>query len=502
MSRIISSAMAAYLTLGAGGLLAFELTRHAASATARPTISGSRILSPSRASGFQTEQPVCDDCKQVPVSLPDKPPPCPPEIGSKWDLWKEGTCLRGANIWQAAIYSDKDRKVFKGMETKYSLASFEKFKRWRGNYINISHPGTFSEKKIKAPGTRKEEYRRVEPILANLRHLVELCAKKELFVVISFRTGPGRSELVFEGEKKSGLLAKLFETERGEFTVKAQDAQDAWVRMWLDTANEFKDAPNVVGYDLMVEPGNKHEEKEASGHMQRRWVALAGRLADAIRNGAKDKKTPIIVGGIKYSSACALSCLRPADFVRYGQVVFAVHQYVPYDEYTHQGNSLAAFNCDGEAADKDDAEKKPVPRAFDSWVRDRVTERYKWINGFKSRLDAVAVGVNEYGANRWAGEMRGGQHLPDAGQFLTYQMGLIELVGANHALWLWEAPHCVAPDEQNFQNGEDPRNHKLIPEDQEDKDGLISEIKKNWKRNELFATPELLRKFSTEGGGQ
>lgn len=497
--RIVSLAVATYLTLSVCGVPLFDFTQCAMTPPAGLTPSA-RIAAAAGANRLGQDETVCDGCKQVTATLPDAPPPCPAEIRSEWDLWKTGTCLRGANIWQAVVYKDRDRKVYGEMETRYGEDSFEKLKRWRGNYVNISHPGTFSEKKIKAAGARGEEYRRVDPILANLRQLIEWCAKKELFVVISFRTGPGRSELVFEEKKKSGLLAKLFETDdRGRLKDEAAEAQDAWVRMWQDTACEFKDAGNVVGYDLMVEPVTKHEAK-GGADMQRLWAGLAGRIADGIRNVAGDKKTPIIVGGINYSSACSLACMRPADFAGRGPVVFGVHQYAPYDEYTHQENKYAAFYCDGEERVKDKLGEKHSPRAFDSWVKDRLTERYGWVNGFKSRPDAVPVAVNEYGASRWAGEMRGEQHFPDAGRFLTYQMELIEKVGANHALWLWEAPHCVGPDKLNFQNGTDPGNHWIIARAQEDQDGLIFEIKKNWNRNVVFATPELLRRLSAEGG--
>jgi aryl-phospho-beta-D-glucosidase BglC (GH1 family) len=75
-----------------------------------------------------------------------------------------------------------------------------------------------------------------------------------MFAVISFRTGPGRSEFwAFWGEDN------VSDPEEGWFDPSYynnrvwtdQEAQDAWVEMWRYTAQRYKDNPVVVGYDLM-----------------------------------------------------------------------------------------------------------------------------------------------------------------------------------------------------------------------------------------------------------
>ena len=73
--------------------------------------------------------------------------PCPAlkDIVEKFDLWKSGTCLRGANIWQKRVKTDEgmgDGPV----GPPYTQEDFCKLADWGANYVNISHPGIFAEK--------------------------------------------------------------------------------------------------------------------------------------------------------------------------------------------------------------------------------------------------------------------------------------------------------------------------------------------------------------------
>jgi hypothetical protein len=100
----------------------------------------------------------CGGCPQEPRALPSSTPAPPASISTKWDLWSAGTALRGANIWQAAVYGGSDKTEFQGMETRYDEPSFAKLRRWGANYINISHPGTFSVQPLPVPGGRLKAY--------------------------------------------------------------------------------------------------------------------------------------------------------------------------------------------------------------------------------------------------------------------------------------------------------------------------------------------------------
>lgn len=345
----------------------------------------------------------CGGCPQEPRALPTGTPAPPTSVSTKWDLWSAGTALRGANIWQAAVYGGRDKTEFQGMETRYDEPSFAKLRRWGANYVNISHPGTFSVQPLAVPGGRAKAYQEVEGITKNLMDLINKSAAREMFVVVSFRTGPGRNELVFEDKDKRGLIATLFATDsRGNLTDEARAARKGWVDMWRDAAKKLKGVPNVVGYDLMVEPVTDRE-KRGRGDFQEHWFSLARELVAAIRDpeergGAGDCTTPIIIGGAYYSPACSLSCMRPADFAGHGRIVYGVHQYDPYDLYTHQKNKYAAYECNDSG---EPVNKKPGgdhhPYPFDSGVGATVCDRYAYVNGFKSRY-SVPVVVNEFGA--------------------------------------------------------------------------------------------------------
>lgn len=86
----------------------------------------------------------------------------------------------------------------------------------------------------------------------------------------------------------------------------------------------------------------------------------------------------------------------------------------------------------------------------------------------------------------------------DAGRFLTFETGLIERLGANHALWLWETSACIGYDDMNFQHGTDPKHHRDIPEADEDTDKLIKAIKDDWGQNTFYATPPLVSRLRAD----
>lgn len=435
---------------------------------------------------------VCEGCSQVAATPPPLPsPPAPlPAVATKWDLWTHGTLLRGANIWQRCL--GKDDAPCASFETSYDDDDFKKLRAWGANYVNISYPGIFSEKKIRQNGRGPEAYRKVNKALTRLLDLIELCRRHDLFVVVSFRTGPGRNEAVFDNKEKNPLTT-LWETEHGALTKKAVAAQDAWVEMWREAACALKDKANVVGYDLMVEPHQERELKDGV-NKQEFWFALADRLARAVR--CEDMRTPILIGGAKESGACSLSCVNPDRFDRYGRIVYTAHQYHPYDEYTHQPNKYAKYECvDGapqnSAPGRRDAH---VPRAFDESVEREMYRRYEYIYGFKVSHGAQ-VAVNEFGVVRYAGAS---DEARDAGKAITYETDLNERVGANHALWLWETRACISYDEMNLKHGVNPKNHADLTPEEETKDPLVTAVKTNWARNGIYATTALLEKLGAE----
>ena len=72
-----------------------------------------------------------------------------------------------------------------------------------------------------------------------------------MFAVITFRTGPGRSDFTFY---RDGAGDWFDEELLIESVWQEQAAQDAWVEMWRYAAERYREHPIVAGYDLMCEP--------------------------------------------------------------------------------------------------------------------------------------------------------------------------------------------------------------------------------------------------------
>ncbi len=387
-----------------------------------------------------------------------------------WSLWSTGVHLRGANIYQRRVYPDLD-EGFLGpgpLGPPYTQADFDRLAALGANYVNISHPGLFSE---------TPPYTLDEAVQANLDRLIDMAARAGLYVVITFRTGPGRSEFwAFWGEDTAS------DPENGWFDPAYYNnrvwgdraAQDAWVAMWRYMAQRYKDNPVVVGYDLMCEPNANEVGSYPLGdpldiwdpdEFYRRyggtlydWNQLYPRIIAAIRQ--VDPNTPILVGAMSYSAVDWLPYMTVVDAPR---VVYTVHQYEPF-VYTHQEPPDLTHTYPGTF----DADWDGVPDRVDKgWLQDLMAT----VADFKARHH-VPVAVNEFGVMRWE---------PGAAQFMADQMDIFENMGLNHALWLWETswtPYASEVDAFNFRHGPDPNHHRDVADS-----ALLRAIKDDWARN-------------------
>ncbi len=370
----------------------------------------------------------------------------PKRLASKWDLWAKGTCLRGANLWQKIIVpnADGDELGTEVVGPTYDQANLNSLTALGANYANLSFPGLRNEE---APYAWRED------VAQYLDRLVDRARKADLFVVVSFRTGPGRSESGFDGS--AGADHSVW-----------QDAnkQAAWVEMWRQTALRYRNHANVVGYDLMVEPNAndvllKIWEPEPFFKKYTNttydWNAFAAKIIQAIRS--VDQETPILVGGMNYSS---LDWLPALDRMADSRVVYAVHNYEPYN-YTHQ-------TARG---------KKSYPGRFSpdgagttNVNKDWLTQKLSVIGEFQ-RDRGAPVAVNEFGATRW---------VKGAELYFRDSSDIFEGHGVNHALWLWETSLKISWNEFNFRYGPKAKGTSNVPTST-----LLEAIKTNWKRNRV-----------------
>lgn len=360
----------------------------------------------------------------------------------KWSLWADGTQLRGANIWQRIRVPDLDGEEILGdgyIGPPYTQADFDRLALAGANYVNLSVPGIFTE---------RPPYVLDEQAQAHLDRLIEMAANADLFVVITFRTGPGRSDFTFYRDGAGvwfdpDLLIETVWTD--------QQAQQAWAEMWRHTAERYRGNPVVAAYDLMCEPNaddvalgiyNPEEFYPRYADTLYDWNQFYPRLVRAIRE--VDTETPILVSGMGWGSVPWLPYLRPVDEER---IVYAVHQYGPHP-YTHQqvGQNDAYpgtfdLNWDGQ------------PEYFDrAWLMDYLAP----IEQFRQSYGAP-VAVNEFGVVRWA---------PNAADFMRDEINFFEQQGMNHAWWVWEPDWeawytcCEAPMYYPF--GPDPANFSEV----------------------------------------
>ncbi len=394
-----------------------------------------------------------------PPTVTEARPPTATTRVNKWALWTGGTCLRGANIYQRRVYPELDGDEFMGpglVGPPYTQEDFNRLAALGANYVNISHPGLFTE---------TLPYTLDQGIQDNLDNLLGLIAQADMFAVISFRTGPGRSEFTFFwGEDGDWFDASYY----NDLVWKEQAAQDAWVDMWRYTAERYRDNPIIVGYDLMVEPNSNEvwldlwdpEEFYADyGGTLYDWNQLYPRISTAIRQ--VDANTPMLIGGLGYSSVAWLPYLQPTDDPR---TVYTAHQYEPF-VYTHQEPPLT----------------NTYPGVFDAdWDGDDDNVNRAWLDNLLSTIDTftathgVPVAVNEFGVVRWE---------PGADGFMDDQMDLFEQRGMNHALWVWEtswAPYAEEVDAFNFRHGPDPNHHTDVGSSD-----LMDVIIEYWGRNTI-----------------
>lgn len=388
-------------------------------------------------------------------------------ISTKWDLWSNGTHLRGVNIIQRRVNPELDGDYIGSgpMGAPFTQDDFDRLAALGANYINISYTGLFSEKPPYSADTDVQD---------GLDRLLEMIGEADLFGVISLRSGPGRSE--FALYYWDGL-----ETDFYDDTVwKSQAAQDGWIEMWRTTAERYKDNPVVVGYDLMVEPNSNDSGADALNapleiwepdefHAQYGgtlydWNQLYPHITAAIRE--VDSETPILVAGNSYSGVRWLPYIEPTDDAR---TVYVVHQYEPQSQYTHKDWA------------EDDFAAATYPGTFDlDWDDVDDTFDRAWLDSFLTIVDTfqtehgVPVAANEYGVLRW---------VKNADAFMRDQMELFEERGMNHAFWEWQPLAWQADEEDdgfNFRYGPDPNNHSDV-----ETSDLLEVILQNWSRNTI-----------------
>jgi hypothetical protein len=377
----------------------------------------------------------------------------------KYSLWTNGTQLRGVNIWMRIVLPELDGGEFLGdghVGPPFIQEDFNRLAAMGANYVNVSGPGLFTE---------TPPYVLDKEVQATWDELLYMIEQADMFAVMTFRTGPGRSDFTFY---RDGVGDWFDEDLLIENVWQDQDAQDAWAEMWRYAAKLYRNNAVVVGYDLMCEPNSVVVLPEEIYDPEEFYPRYAGTSYDwnrfyptivtAIRE--IDPDMPILVGGMGWSGNYWLPYLEPVDDPR---IVYMVHQYEPQDDYTHQ-------EPDGEITYPGmlDLDWDGTP---DEFGREWLDEYFSIIDNYKAE-HGVVVAVNEFGVNRW---------VPGGAEFMDDSMELFEERGMNHAFWAFNPSWpevAVENDDFDFLHGPDPDNHYNV-----ETSNLIDVIKRNWARN-------------------
>jgi len=395
-----------------------------------------------------------DDRSQLDNSAPNIDTSQRPQI-DKWSLWSDGAKLRGANIFQRRVYDDVDSGSLGSgaVGSPYTQVDLNALSNLGANWIQISHPGLYSEK---AP------YQLDEDVQKNLDDILVMAQNANMFVTIAFRTGPGRSEFTFYDKEDSDWFPDSY---RDDKVWEDEDAQQAWAEMWKHVADRYKDNPIVAGYNLMVEPNAESRAFSNSldspddfypqyADSPADWNQFYPQIVNSIRS--VDQNTPVIVGGMGYSAVAWLSYLQPSNDQR---LVYSVHQYDPFS-YTH-----------------DEVRKSQYPGEY-SYSGEKINLSEDYLSNLFSNVadygqeNSRPVTVDEFGIYRWKN---------GADKYIDASMELMENNKINYALWSWDSTHHLknfpTDDQFDFTHGSDKKNHRYVD------NHLLNVIKKHWARN-------------------
>lgn len=400
-----------------------------------------------------------------------------PQISAQaYRLWQNagGPMLRGAVLYQRRYYQATDAGIFDGPTAGPSFGpeDMRALSECGANAVVLSHPGVFTE---------EPPFRADPALVKHLDRMIEKVVAADMFVVIALRTGPGRSEFTFFYDEAGTWFPRSM---LNDTVWNSRDAQDAWVRMWRYVAKRYRDVPNVVGYELMVEPNSNDVGADARrplGVTSPRTFAAryAGTLYDwnqfqqQIVRGIRgvDPHIPLLVPSNNYANPAWLDIITAN---REDGVVLTAHAYGG-GTYTNQqpGDSVPFL---GDGASSDDADGSTGGPAWSGIGRD--------LGEISRQIGArdVPLAVTEFGAVRWAPGITG--YMND----VTRQF---DRLGTNNFVYEW------GPDNRRYLRESNAFNVRLGPDPGDtalaSSGGVLPVLCRYWQRNRV--RPSTIERF-------
>lgn len=240
----------------------------------------------------------------------------------------------------------------------------------------------------------EDQFTRVTAALDNARDA-------GLYVVLANRSGPGVNAM-YPGIADKDVITTLYTD---------ATAQQAYRDMLTDMVNRYKNRPEIIAWEPIIEPAPDHflyhEDSPPYTQGSAVWNPLANSFIQTIR--AADPNRPIIIEPVNWGGFDAF-----ATFTKFSDnnVIYSLHTYEPYS-YTDQ--SRAPF--------------RSYPGRFDGeYVNKSVLDSFLApVDDFQA-LHNVPIYVGEWGGIRW---------VPGMNRYIADQLSLFNTRGWSWTIYAW-----------------------------------------------------------------
>ncbi len=367
----------------------------------------------------------------------------------KWALWSGDSTLVGATLYLRRLTTDDDPDQMGQLAVgpNYTQADFQRLAKLGANYVDLSLPAIFDE----AP-----PYSLDEPLRKHLDLLVGYAKKADLFAIISFRTGPARSEaaprsfpVCQAGGCFSGGPFDPTSLPKPSALWSNDDAQQAWIELWKSTARRFHNNPVVIGYHLLAMPDPPDSDA---------YRSFLDRLTTAIRS--VDPLTPIQIS--------APGAGLPADLIGFeplagDKIVYRCDAFEPARYLRQSPDASSPLTYGGDFDPALDGHSGRFDRA---WIAAALTPVMTWASDHRR-----PVLLGGYGMPRWQ---------PGLERYLDDLLDLCDLRGLPVGLWSWHpATGPTEDDAFNLEHGPDPAVHTI------EDNPLLDVLRQHWRATDV-----------------
>jgi len=346
---------------------------------------------------------------------------------SKIEVWKNNSFLRGANVHPYKHFSPFS------MREPITKKDLVELKKLGANLVVANYPGVF---------TYFPPYQIDSLNLKNLDEIVLLTEKLDFYLIISFRSGPGKSLFTFFDKNRED-----------EFIFHDSLAQEKYIEMCRFITERYKDKRHLIGINFILEPhGDDPVILNPIGDTT--YFSFVDRLILEVRK--VDNEIPIIVQPQSWAYPDKFMWVKKFDD---DKIIYSFNMYFPHSFTNEKNDSVYP----GYFYDKDSL----------VYVDSFYLEKFlKPVIEFKEKYN-VPIFVNEYGGIRFKKGMV--NYIKDLHKIFVKN-------GFHFAFYVWRSEWGETDgntfDEYNFEKG----NEKTIDSNKENNHNeLLNELKTIWK---------------------